>query len=106
MLIHVVPAPQVCAILPYTTLFRSTKVPLVLVPDAVVTVMGPLVAPLGTGTTICPLFQLVGVATVPLNLTVLVPCAAARFVPMLVTDVLTVPEIGVMLLIVGAAIVN
>jgi len=38
-----------------------------------VTTTGPEVAPAGTGTTIVPGFQLVGVPAIPLNVTVLVP---------------------------------
>ena len=38
-----------------------------------VTVTGPVVAPLGTGATMRVAVQLVGVATVPLNRTVLPP---------------------------------
>jgi hypothetical protein len=45
--------------------------------------------------------HLVGVATVPLNVTVLVPCVAPKFVPVIVTDVPTVPELGLRLVIFG-----
>jgi hypothetical protein len=45
--------------------------------------------------------QLVGVATVPLNVTVLVPCVAPKFVPVIVTEVPTVPEFGLRLVIFG-----
>lgn len=38
-----------------------------------VTSTGPVVAPVGTGTTMLDAPQLVGVAVVPLNVTVLVP---------------------------------
>ena len=41
-------------------------------PETVTTIF-PVVAPEGTGVTILPSLQLVGVAEVPLNLTVLVP---------------------------------
>jgi len=40
---------------------------------ATVTTTFPVVAPLGTGTTMLVAFQLVGVAATPLNVTVLVP---------------------------------
>ena len=46
----------------------------------------------GTGTTMLVALQLVGVAAVPLNFTVLVPCVAPKFVPVIVTDVPTGPE--------------
>jgi hypothetical protein len=38
--------------------------------------------------------QLVGVAVVPLNLTVLEPCVAPKFAPLIVTDAPTAPEVG------------
>jgi hypothetical protein len=59
-----------------------------------VTTTGPVVAPVGTGTAMEPAFQLVGVATVPLNRTVLVPCVAPKFAPAIVTAVATAPEAG------------
>ena len=51
-----------------------------------VTTTGPLVAPVGTGTTIFAAAQLVGVPLVPLKVTVLVPCVEPKFVPVTVTD--------------------
>src|SRR5437763_4600129 len=63
----------------------------------------PLVAPAGTGTTIEFALQLAGVAEVPLNLTVLVPWAAPKLAPVIVTAVPMEPEVGERLLIVGAA---
>jgi len=45
--------------------------------------------------------QLVGVAAVPLNATVLGPCVAPKFVPVMVTEVPTTPEAGARLVIVG-----
>ena len=47
--------------------------------------------------------QLVAVAAVPLKVTVLVPCVAPKFVPLMVTAVPTVPVLGVRLVILGAA---
>jgi len=67
-----------------------------------VTVTLPLVAPLGTGATMLVLLQLVGVAVVPLKLTVLVPCVAPKFVPAIVTAVPTGPEVGERLVMLGA----
>jgi hypothetical protein len=46
----------------------------------------PVVAPLGTGTTMLVAPQVPGVPAVPLNVTVLAPCAAAKFVPGVATD--------------------
>jgi hypothetical protein len=51
-----------------------------------VTTTRPLVAPSGTGTTIEMVLQLVGVAAVPLNVTVLVPWLDPKLVPLIVTD--------------------
>jgi hypothetical protein len=45
--------------------------------------------------------QLVAVAATPLKVTVLVPCAAPKFVPLMVTAVPTAPELGVRLVILG-----
>ena len=47
----------------------------------------PVVAPAGTGTTMLVADQVVGVAVVPLNVTVLVPFVAPKLVPVIVTDV-------------------
>ena len=67
--------------------------PLLACPPTVTTTL-PVVAPAGTGTTMLVALQLVGVATVPLNVTVLVPCVAPKFVPVIVTEVPTSPEVG------------
>ena len=53
-------------------------------PPTVTTTL-PVVAPAGTGTTMLVADQLVGVAAVPLNVTVLVPCVAPKLVPAIVT---------------------
>jgi len=74
--------------------------PLLATPPTVTT-MFPVVAPLGTGTTMLVALQLVGVAVVPLNLTVLVPCVAPKFVPVIVTDVPTAPDVGLTLVMLG-----
>ncbi len=67
-----------------------------------VTVTFPVVAPLGTAVTILVALQLVAVAVVPLNLTVLVPCVVPKFVPVIVTGVLTGPEVTERLVMLGA----
>jgi hypothetical protein len=46
--------------------------------------------------------QLVAVAAVPLKVTVLVPCVAPKFVPLMVTAVPTPPVLGVRLVILAA----
>jgi hypothetical protein len=50
--------------------------------------------------------QLVGVALIPLKVTVLVPCAAPKFVPLMVTAVPTAPELGVRFVILGAGTIT
>ena len=74
--------------------------PLLATPPTATTTF-PVVAPVGTVTTMLVALQLVGVATVPLNVTVLVPCVAPKFVPVIVTEVPTVPEFGLRLVIFG-----
>jgi len=66
-----------------------------------VTTTFPDVAPAGTGAIMLVALQLVGVASVPLNLTVLVPCDDPKFVPLMVTEVATGPEAGFRLVMVG-----
>jgi hypothetical protein len=66
-----------------------------------VTTTFPVVAPAGTGTTTLVADQLVGVAVVPLNVTVLVPFVAPKFDPAIVTAVPTGPLTGVRLVIAG-----
>jgi hypothetical protein len=47
--------------------------------------------------------HVVTVAVVPLNLTVLVPCVAPKFAPAIVTDVPMAPDVGVRVVMLGAA---
>jgi translation elongation factor EF-G len=72
-------------------------------PPTVTTTL-PVVAPVGTGTAMLVADQLVGVAAVPLNVTVLVPRVAPKLVPAIVTAVPTGPLAGVRLVSVGAAV--
>src|SRR5437660_6650605 len=65
-----------------------------------------VLAPLGTGATMLVAPQLVGVAAVPLNFTVLVPCVAPQFAPVIVTDVPTNPDVGFRLVMLGAGTVT
>jgi hypothetical protein len=67
------------------------------------TTMFPVVAAVGTGTFMLVALQFVGVAVVPLNFTVLVPCVDPKFVPVIVTDTPIAPEVGERLVIAGAA---
>jgi hypothetical protein len=75
--------------------------PLLVTPPTVTFTL-PLVAPVGTGTEMLVAFQLVGVAAVPLKVTVLEPCVAPKFVPVIVTTDPTVPVVGFKLVIPGA----
>ena len=58
--------------------------PLLATPPTVTTTF-PVVAPAGTGTSILVALQAEGAASVPLKVTVLVPCVAPKFVPVMVT---------------------
>lgn len=64
--------------------------------------IAPRATPLGTGTTMLVLLQLVGVAEIPPKVTVLVPCVVPNPVPAIVTEVPIGPDAGVRLVIVGA----
>src|SRR5436190_21627 len=77
--------------------------PLLATPPTVTTTL-PVVAPLGTGTVRLVALQLLGVASVPLNATVLVPCVAPKFVPAIVTAVPTGPDVGLSVLIDGGTV--
>src|SRR5258708_5076500 len=59
--------------------------PLLAIPPTVTTTL-PVVAPLGTATAMLVAFQFAGVALVPLNVTVLVPCVEPKFFPVMVTS--------------------
>jgi hypothetical protein len=76
-----------------------------LVSPFTVTTTLPVVAPAGTETTIDVALQLVGVAAMPLNVTVLVPVlvtwVAPKFVPVIVTVAPTTPDVGDRLVIPG-----
>jgi Na+-transporting methylmalonyl-CoA/oxaloacetate decarboxylase beta subunit len=77
--------------------------PLLALPPTVTTTL-PVVAPVGTVTFIEVAPQLViVVAVVVLNFTVLVPCVEPKFVPVIVTDAPTAPEIGDKLVMLEAA---
>ena len=74
--------------------------PLLATPPTVTTTF-PVVAAVGTGTTMLVALQLVGVAAVPLNATMLLPCEEPKFVPVMVTDVPTDPDVGLKLVMFG-----
>jgi len=81
----------------------TVKPSVLLATPLTVTTTFPVVAPVGTGATIDPLPQVVGVAVVPLNFTVLVPCVEPKFAPVMVTDVPTPPDVGDRLVRLGVA---
>jgi hypothetical protein len=76
--------------------------PLLATPDTVTTTF-PVVAPVGTLATMLVALQLVIVAVVPLNLTVLVPWVDPKPVPVTVTDAPRAPVVGDRLVMLGAA---
>ncbi|MGB2636895.1 MAG: hypothetical protein WAM58_23410 [Candidatus Acidiferrum sp.] len=82
---------------------RAELTPLLATPEAVTTTF-PVVAPFGTATVMELAPQLVGVATVPLNVTVLVPWIEPKLVPEIVMDVPTAPEVGDKLVMLGATV--
>ena len=82
----------------------TVKLRPLLTTPATVTVTGPVVAPLGTEATMRVALQLVGVATFPLNRTVLVPCVAPKFAPLIVTAVPTLPDVGDRLVMLGTVV--
>ena len=74
--------------------------PLLATPPTVTTTF-PVVTVEGTGATILVALQLAGVDTTPLKVTVLVPCEVPKFVPVIVTEVPTGPDVGLRLVMVG-----
>lgn len=77
--------------------------PLLATPPTVTTT-GPLVDPLGTGTTMLGSLQLVGVAATPLNVTVLLFCVGPKLVPVMVTEVPKPPDVGLTLVMDGVSV--
>jgi hypothetical protein len=77
--------------------------PLLAVPPTVTRTF-PVVAPVGTGATMLVALQLVGVAAIPLNLIVLEPWLAPKFVPAIVTGVPTGPAVGFRFVMLGVVL--
>jgi len=67
-----------------------------------VTITLPVVAPAGTGTVMLDALHAVGVAIVPLKVIELVLCEAPKFTPVMMTEVVTGPEAGFRLVMLGA----
>src|SRR4029077_12468008 len=81
----------------------TAKLMALLVTPPTITTTLPVVAPAGTGATMLVALQLVAVAGVPLKVIVLVPCVVPRFVPVIVTNVPGVPDVGLRLTMFGTA---
>lgn len=77
--------------------------PLLAAPLTVTTTF-PVVAPVGTGATMPVLLQLVGEATTPLKVTMLVPWVAPKFAPEIVMTAPTGPDVGLKLLMLGVTV--
>jgi hypothetical protein len=82
---------------------RVKLTPLLATPPTVTTTF-PFVAPAGTGATILVVLQLIGVAAVPLKLTVLLPWLDPKLLPATVTAAPTGAELGVRLLMLGGGV--
>ena len=66
----------------------------------------PVVAPVGTGTTILLALQLVGIAVTPLKVTELPPWLDPKFEPLIVTTAPTRPDVGDRLIMLGTSTVK
>ena len=102
-MVTVAPTCPVGGVIPVTTGLKTPKLnPLLATPPTVTTIL-PVVAPVGTFTVIEVDVQHVpqGVAGVPLKVTVLVPCVAPKFDPVIVTEAPIAPDAGERFEIVG-----
>ena len=91
---------------PFTVKFGVARLIVLAVPPAVMTVIGPVVADAGTVATMELLLQVVGTAVTPLNLTLPPDCVAPKLVPEIVTEVPTVPLVGLNPVMLGAGAEN
>jgi hypothetical protein len=82
----------------------TVKVHPLLTPTPVATTTLPVVAPAGTVTVMLVALQLLAVAAVPLNFTVLSPWVAPKLLPLIVTTELTNPEYVERLVITGGGL--
>src|SRR5689334_12392930 len=76
--------------------------PLLATPPAAVTTTLPVVAPVGTATTMLVGLQLVTVAVVVPNLTLPLPCAGPKFAPLIVITEPIAPVFGASVVMLGA----
>jgi hypothetical protein len=74
--------------------------PLLAAPNTLTTTL-PVVAAAGTATVMLVALQALAAAAVPLKVTVLVPCEAPKFVPVMVIDAPTAPEVALRLVMAG-----
>jgi hypothetical protein len=81
----------------------TVKGTLLLATPPTITTTFPVAAPVGTGTAMLVALQLVGVAAVPLKVTVLLPALAPKFVPVIVMGVPNAPELGLRRVTLGAS---
>ena len=91
---------------PFTVKFGVARLIVLAVPPAVMIVIGPVVADAGTVATMELLLQVVGTAVTPLNLTLPPDCVAPKLVPEIVTEVPTVPLVGLNPVMLGAGAEN
>lgn len=80
---------------------RTAKLTPLLAKPPTVTTTFPVDAPAGTTTMMVVAVQFMGVAMVPLKVTVLDPWVEPKFRPEMVTEVPTAPEAGLMLVMLG-----
>ena len=87
--------PEGCVLMDITGLAVTVKsVALVAVLPAMVTLIGPVVAPAGTVVVMDVVVLAVTTAVVPLNVTVLFAGVVLKLVPLMITDTPTGPEVG------------
>lgn len=72
----------------------TSKITPLLATPLTVTIMFPVIAPTGTDAVMVVLLQLAGVAAIPLNVIVLLPCELPKLAPLMVMSVPTTPLAG------------
>src|SRR5437764_6070749 len=97
------PLDGVSEVMPGATL-TVNETPLLATPPAAVTATFPVVAPAGSVAVMLVLLHPLTLAVVPLKVTEPLPGVAPKFDPAMVTDEPTTPELGVRLLMLGAAV--
>ena len=105
LIVSDVPQAPEAGLMPVMFGMTENREPLLKTP-ATVTITAPVAATAGTGTTMVVSLQLVGVATAPPKVTVLLPCVAPKFVPVIVTGVPTTPDVGLRLLIIRDGVIT